>query len=88
MNLVQSQSPNLHKLTSMQIKWSIQKRTTSFLVQLNAVGDDVEDTLTPPYATIQEEFADVFQPLPSGLPSKWEMTHIIILEQDEEPHAS
>lgn len=54
----------------MQIKWSIQKRTTSFLVQLNAVGDDVEDTLTPPYATIQEEFADVFQPLPSGLPSK------------------
>jgi hypothetical protein len=64
-NPVQCQSPNPHRLTAMQFKRSIRKGATSFLVQLNAVGDDVEDTVAAPYATVLEEYADVFQPIPT-----------------------
>lgn len=43
------------------------------------VGDDVKETMAPPYAIMLEEFADVFQPVPSGLPLEWEMAHTIPL---------
>ena len=43
-NPMQIQSPNLHKLTIMQFKRSIRKTSTSFLVQLIGIGDDVETT--------------------------------------------
>ena len=36
--------------------------------QLTMVGDEIEDIMAPPYGTMLEEFVDVFQPLPSGLP--------------------
>ena len=84
-NPVQCQSPNPHRLTAMQFKRSIRKGATSFLVQLTAVGDDVEDTVTTPYATVLEEYADVFQPIPIGLPPEREMTHTIPLEPDGKP---
>ena len=32
------------------------------------VGDEIEDIMAPPYATMLKEFVDVFQPLPIGLP--------------------
>ena len=84
-NLVQSQSPNPHRLTAMQFKRSIRKGATSFLVQLTAVGDDVEDTVATPYATVLEECADVFQPIPIGLPPERELAHTISLEPDGKP---
>ena len=34
----------------MQFKWLILKETTLFLVLLIMVGDNIEDTMTPPYA--------------------------------------
>ena len=49
------------------------------------VGDDVEDTMAPPYATMSKEFVDVPQPLPSELPPKWEMTHNFPFEPDGKP---
>jgi hypothetical protein len=55
----------------MQFKRSIWKGATSFLVQLTAVGDDVEDTLATPYATVLEEYVDVFQPIPTGTTTDW-----------------
>ena len=66
----------------MQFKWSIWKGATLFLVQLIAVGDDVEDTLAAPYAILLEEYADVFHPIPTKLPLEHEMAHTIILEPD------
>jgi hypothetical protein len=84
-NLVQCQSSNTHRLTAMQFKRSIRKGATSFLVQLTAVGDDVEDTVAAPYATVLEEYADVFQPIPTGLPPEREIAHIIPLEPDGKP---
>ena len=44
----------------MQFKLLIQKGVTLFLLQLTMVGDDVEDTMAPSYATTLEEFVDVF----------------------------
>ena len=85
MNPVQCQSPNPHRFTVMIFKRSIRKGATSFLVQLTAVGDDVEDTVAAPYATMLEEYADVFQPIPTGLPPEREMAHTIPLEPDGKP---
>ena len=48
----------------------------------DVVGDDVEDIVEALYATMLGEFADVFQPLPSGLPPKHEMAQTIPLELD------
>ena len=59
-NPVQCQSPNPHRLTAMQFKRSIWKGAISFLVQLTVVGDDLEDRVAAPYATVLEEYADVF----------------------------
>ena len=84
-NPMQCQSPNTHRLTAMQFKRSIRKGTTSFLVQLTAVGDDVEDTVAAPYATVLEEYADVFQPIPTRLPPEREMAYTIPLEPDGKP---
>ena len=50
-----------------------------FPIQKIVVGDDVKETMAPPYAIMLEEFADVFQPVPSGLPLEWEMAHTIPL---------
>ena len=50
-----------HAIQTANSKWSN-------LVQLTTIGDDVHDRLAPPYATILEEFVDVFHLLPSGLP--------------------
>jgi hypothetical protein len=63
----------------------VAKGATSFLVQLIAVGDDVEDTVAAPYATVLEEYADVFQPIPTRLPLEREMAHTIPLEPDGKP---
>lgn len=52
---------------------------------MTTVGDDVEDTIAPPYATMLTEYVDVFQPFLSALPSHWEMTHTIPLEPDDKP---
>ena len=84
-NLVQSQSPNSQRLTAMQFKWSIWKGATSFPIQLTAVGDNVKNTMAPPYAIVLEGFADVFQPLPSGLPLERKMAHAISFELDGKP---
>jgi hypothetical protein len=65
-NPVQCQSPNPHRLTATQFKRSIRKGATSFLVQLTAVGDDVEDTVAAPYATLLEEYAEFFSPYLQG----------------------
>ena len=81
-NLVQGQSPNPHKFTVMQFRRSIRKGTTSFLVQLTVVGDEVEDTLATPYATMVEEYVDVLQPILIGLSPEREMAHTILLELD------
>jgi hypothetical protein len=69
----------------MQFKRSIRKGATSFLIQLTAVGNNVEDTVATPYATMLEEYVDVFQPIPTGLPPERKMTHIILLEPDGKP---
>jgi hypothetical protein len=69
----------------MQFKRSIRKGATLFLVQLTAVGDDVEDTVATPYTILLEEYADVLQPIPTGLPLEREMAHIIPLEPDGKP---
>ena len=84
-NPVQCQSPNPHRLTAMQFKRSIRKGATSFIVQLTAVGDDVEDIMATPYTTVLEEYADVFQPIPTGSPLEREMAHTIPLEPDGKP---
>ena len=42
----------------MQFKWLISKRETLFLVQWILVGDDIKDTMAPPYATMLEEFVE------------------------------
>ena len=52
------QSPNPHRLFAMQFKHSIWKGATSFLVQSLAVGDDTEDTMAPPCATMLDEFVE------------------------------
>jgi hypothetical protein len=52
---------------------------------LTAVGDSVEDTVATPYAIVLEEYADVFQPIPTGLPPEREMAHTIPLEPDGKP---
>ena len=41
--------------------------------------------MAPPYVTLLEEFNDMSQPLPRGLPLEWEMTHTIPLELDGKP---
>lgn len=69
--LMQSQSPNSHKLIAMQFKQSIWKGETSIIVQLIRV-DDVEDMITPTHAIVLEKFIDLFQPLPYELPSEKE----------------
>ena len=56
-----------------------------FVVKLTAVGDDVEDTMATPYATVLEEYVDVFQPIPTWLPLEREMAHIIPLERGGKP---
>ena len=84
-NPMQCRRPNPHRSTPMQFKRSIRKGATSFLVQLIAVGDDVEDTVVAPYATVLEEYADVFQAIPTWLPPEREMAHTIPLEPDDKP---
>ena len=69
----------------MQFKRLIRKRTTSFLVQLIAVGDEVEGTMATPYATVLEEYDDVFQPIPTWSPLDRKMAHTILLEPDGKP---
>ena len=82
---MQNQSPNPHSITTMQLKRSIRKRVILFLVQLIVVGDDVKDIMTLPSSILLEEFVDVFEPLPSGLPPQREMIHIISLELYRKP---
>jgi hypothetical protein len=84
-NPMQCQSPNPHRFIAMQFKRSIWMGATPFLVQLTAVGDDVVDIVAAPYATVLEEYADVFQPIPTWLLPEREMAHTILLEPDGKP---
>ena len=52
---------------------------------MTAVGDNVEDTLAAPYATMLEEYVDDFQPIPTRLPLEREMAQIIPLKPDGKP---
>lgn len=56
---MQSQSPDPNRFTTIQLKQSIQKGTTLFLVQSTTVGNDIGDTMASPYATMLEEFIDM-----------------------------
>ena len=60
MNLVQTQSNPQTHCHAIQ--------TVNSEGQLTMVGDEIEDIMAPPYATMLKEFVDVFQPLPIGLP--------------------
>ena len=44
----------------MQFKQLLWNGATLFLIQFITIGDDKEDTMAPPYATVLEEFVGVF----------------------------